>query len=89
VKLVLEALHENNLPFINGGEPVPVPTVGIELSLGVIVGVLAITTIASLVKAKRDPSAVHAPPISIGEDHSDKDKDEAQTPGSGRSVAGD
>ena len=24
VKLVLHALHENNLPFINGGEPVPV-----------------------------------------------------------------
>ena len=33
VKLVLEALHENSLPFINGGEPVPVPTVGIALSL--------------------------------------------------------
>ena len=29
VKLVLEALHENNLPFLNGGEPVPVPTIGI------------------------------------------------------------
>ena len=26
VKLVLEALHENTLPFLNGGEPVPVPT---------------------------------------------------------------
>ena len=33
VKLVLEALHENNLPFINGGQPVPVPTIGILLSL--------------------------------------------------------
>ena len=61
VKLVLEALHENSLPFINGGEPVPVPTVGIALSLTVIVGVLVITTVASLIKAKRDPSAVHAP----------------------------
>jgi tellurite resistance protein TerC len=56
VKLVLEALHENSLPFINGGEPVPVPTVGIALSLGVIVGVLAVTTIASLVKVRRDAS---------------------------------
>jgi tellurite resistance protein TerC len=54
VKLVLEALHENSLPFINGGEPVPVPTVGIALSLSVIVGVLAVTTIASLVKVRRD-----------------------------------
>lgn len=54
VKLVLEALHENSLPFVNGGEPVPVPTVGIVLSLTVIVGVLAITTVASLVAARRD-----------------------------------
>jgi tellurite resistance protein TerC len=61
VKLVLEALHENNLPFINGGEPVPVPTIGIALSLSVIVGVLAITTVASLIKVRRDPGAVHAP----------------------------
>ncbi len=29
VKLVLEALHENNLPFVNDGQPVPVPTIGI------------------------------------------------------------
>jgi tellurite resistance protein TerC len=61
VKLVLEALHENNLPFLNGGEPVPVPTIGIALSLSVIIGVLVITTVASLVKVRRDPSAVHPP----------------------------
>jgi tellurite resistance protein TerC len=63
VKLVLEALHENNLPFINGGEPVPVPTIGIALSLGVIVGVLVITTIASLLRVRFDPSVVHAPAV--------------------------
>jgi len=57
VKLVLEALHTNELPFINGGNPVPVPTVGIAVSLGVIVGVLVITTVASLVKSKRDERA--------------------------------
>ncbi|MDY3126951.1 MAG: TerC/Alx family metal homeostasis membrane protein, partial [Corynebacterium sp.] len=28
VKLLLHALHENNLPFINGGENVPVPEIG-------------------------------------------------------------
>ena len=61
VKLLLEALHENTLPFINGGEHVDVPTVGIALSLTVIVAVLAVTTIASLVKARRDPSSVHVP----------------------------
>jgi tellurite resistance protein TerC len=55
VKLVLHALHENELPFVNGGEPLPVPEVSIALSLSVIVGVLAITTVASLVAVRRDP----------------------------------
>ncbi|MEJ2856115.1 MULTISPECIES: TerC family protein [unclassified Saccharothrix] len=57
VKLILEALHSNSLPFLNGGEPLPVPVIGIELSLSVIVGVLAITTVASLIKVKRDPES--------------------------------
>ncbi|ONI89435.1 tellurium resistance protein TerC [Saccharothrix sp. ALI-22-I] len=57
VKLILEALHTNSLSFLNGGEPLNVPTIGIELSLSVIVGVLAITTVASLVKTRRDPVA--------------------------------
>lgn len=57
VKLILEALHTNSLPFLNGGEPLHVPTVGIEVSLSVIIGVLVITTVASLVKVKRHPEA--------------------------------
>jgi len=57
VKLILEALHTNTFSFLNGGEGLPVPTIGIELSLGVIVGVLAITTVASLIKVKRHPEA--------------------------------
>ncbi|MET9230485.1 TerC family protein [Lentzea sp. NPDC003310] len=57
VKLILEALHTNSLWFLNGGEPFHVPTIGIEVSLSVIIGVLAITTIASLLKVRRDPSA--------------------------------
>jgi tellurite resistance protein TerC len=56
VKLVLHALHENELPFLNGGEPLPVPEIGIGLSLSVIIGVLTITTIASLVAVKRNPA---------------------------------
>ncbi|SFN99409.1 tellurite resistance protein TerC [Pseudonocardia ammonioxydans] len=56
VKLVLHALHENELPFLNGGEPVPVPEVGIALSLSVIVGVLAVTTVASLVAVRINPA---------------------------------
>ncbi|MFQ4147758.1 TerC family protein [Arthrobacter sp. LAPM80] len=49
VKLVLHALHENNLPFINGGEHVPVFEISTGLSLTVIIGVLALTVIASLI----------------------------------------
>ncbi|MCR3748743.1 TerC family protein [Lentzea californiensis] len=58
IKLILEALHTNTLPFLNGGEPFHVPTIGIEVSLSVIIGVLAITTIASLLKVRRDPDSV-------------------------------
>lgn len=53
VKLVLHALHENELPFINGGEHVPVPEIPTLLSLGVIVGTLSITAIISLVVSGR------------------------------------
>ena len=60
VKLILEALHENSLPFINGGEPVPVPTIGIVLSLCVIIGVLVMTIVASLIKVRRDAAALRA-----------------------------
>ena len=52
VKLVLEALHTNTLPFVNHGRSVPVPLIGIEFSLGVIVGVLAVTTVASLLRTR-------------------------------------
>ncbi|HEX6357809.1 TerC family protein [Actinophytocola sp.] len=54
VKMVLEALHTNTLPFINGGEHLNVPTIGIPLSLSVIIGVLVITAVASLMKTRRD-----------------------------------
>lgn len=49
VKLVLEALHLNELPFINGGEHVEwAPEISIEVSLGVIVVTLLVTTVLSL-----------------------------------------
>ena len=52
VKLVLHALHENNLPFINGGEHVDVVEISTGLSLAVILGVLTITVLASLFSQK-------------------------------------
>lgn len=57
VKLVLHALHENTLPFINGGEGLHVPEIPIAVSLGAIVVILGITTIASLWKSNRDAKA--------------------------------
>jgi tellurite resistance protein TerC len=55
VKLVLEALHSNNVPFINGGEPVTwAPHIPIWLSLLVIVSTLAVTTVASLISTRRE-----------------------------------
>lgn len=52
-KLILHALHENNLPFINGGQGLSVPEVSVEVSLLTIVGVLIVTTVLSLTVGKK------------------------------------
>jgi tellurite resistance protein TerC len=52
VKLVLHALHENTLPFINGGEHVNVVEISTGLSLSVILGVLTVTVLASILSPK-------------------------------------
>lgn len=52
-KLILHALHENNLPFINGGKGLSVPEVSVEVSLLTIVGVLIVTTVLSLTVGKK------------------------------------
>lgn len=54
VKLLLHALHENEIPFINSGEPVPVPEIPTLLSLAVIVLTLLVTMVASLIKTRMD-----------------------------------
>jgi tellurite resistance protein TerC len=59
VKLVLHAMHENEVPFINGGEPVGwAPEVPIWVSLSAIVGILGVTTLASLAASRRDARRV-------------------------------
>ncbi|MER7365504.1 TerC family protein [Nonomuraea wenchangensis] len=61
VKLIMHALHENNVPFINDGEPVPVAEISTGLSLTVIISVLLVTVVASLASAKgRAQSTVSA-----------------------------
>ncbi|WP_203824202.1 TerC family protein [Actinoplanes palleronii] len=55
VKLFLEALHTNNLSFINAGDGLHwAPEIPIWLSLLVILGTLGIATVASLAKSARD-----------------------------------
>lgn len=58
VKLVLHALHENSLPFINGGKPIyAVPEISTEASLIVIVAAIGISALASVWKMRRDDRA--------------------------------
>jgi tellurite resistance protein TerC len=52
VKLVLHALHDNRLPFLNGGQRVEwAPDIPTWVSLVAIVLILGTTTVASLVKS--------------------------------------
>ena len=53
-------MHENNVPFINDGEHVNVVEITTGLSLTVIIGVLALTVVASLLSpAGRAKTLVH------------------------------
>ncbi|WHZ18715.1 MAG: Integral membrane protein TerC [Rhodanobacteraceae bacterium] len=53
VKLIMEAMHDNSLPFLNGGQPIDlVPAIPTWLSLAVIVAILAVTTVASLMQSR-------------------------------------
>ena len=55
IKLVIHALHKNELPFINGGDKVTlVPEIGTELSLFVILITLLVTTIWSLAATSKN-----------------------------------
>jgi tellurite resistance protein TerC len=58
VKLIFEALAENNLPFVNGGEHVTwAPHIPIWLSLTVIIGTLVVTAVASLLRTRHQEKA--------------------------------
>ena len=53
VKLVLHAMHVNELPFINGGQSIEwAPEIDTLTSLFVILGTMALATIASLIRAR-------------------------------------
>ena len=60
-KLVIHAMHENEVPFINGGEHITaIPEISTAVSLIFIVGVLAVTTVTSLAKSRKDEASLAA-----------------------------
>jgi tellurite resistance protein TerC len=59
LKLILHAMHENELPFINGGHNITsAPDITIGQSLSAILTILAITTVTSLLKTRKDNRAI-------------------------------
>lgn len=53
VKLVLEAMRENDLPFVNGGRPIEgVPQIPVWTSLAFVIGTLLVTTATSLISER-------------------------------------
>ncbi|WP_150957822.1 TerC family protein [Microbacterium testaceum] len=57
VKLILHAMHVNELSFVNGGEPIEwAPEISTWVSLAVIVLSMAVATVASLIAARREPA---------------------------------
>jgi tellurite resistance protein TerC len=81
VKLVIHALHENELPFINGGEHVTaIPEIPTWLSLAVIVVTLLVTTWASLRKNRKDARAGRTGPTDAGDAGADRDGRQVAAP---------
>ncbi len=63
VKLILEALAENTLPFVAGGQPVGwAPEISPGLSLVVVGSILAVTVAASMVVSGRERRRVRTSP---------------------------
>jgi tellurite resistance protein TerC len=52
VRMVLHALRTNEVWFINGGRNFNVPEIPTPASLAVVVGVLVLTTVASLYRTR-------------------------------------
>ena len=68
VKLFLHALHENEVPFINGGNAVEwAPEISTWVSLGVIVAAMAVAVIASMIKTRADARKAPTDKTSIEE----------------------
>lgn len=72
VKLVLHAMHENTVSWINNGQHFDVLEVKTEWSLVIIVAILVISVVASIIKTKRD-EAQGAIPVKWNKEYEDHD----------------
>ncbi len=82
IKLVIHALHTNELPFVNGGEHITVvPEIPTWLSLLVILLTLVVTTVLSLRKEKEDAEEGHTSPTGLGDKGAGRDGLLAEGPG--------
>jgi len=78
VKLIFHAMHENELPFINGGEHIEwVPVIDTVTSLLVIVAAMAVAVVASLVKLRVEnryiPTALTRADVTGDDDEASKE----------------
>lgn len=71
VKLILHALHENTLPFLNGGQPIhAVPEIEIIPSLLFILGTVIVTVVASMMSSKKPKiSSASEGPVQVEKDN--------------------
>jgi tellurite resistance protein TerC len=85
VKLIFHAMHENELPFINGGEHIEwAPDIDTVTSLLVIVGTMAVAVIASLIKLRLEHRYL---PTALAKPVDNDDDDDEQTDAAPASVA--
>lgn len=79
LKLIVHALHTNEVPFINGGQEVDiVPEPSIQVSLGVIVVAVLVTVVASALRSRADSRQAQATSSQTQQDH--RDHQEASSP---------
>ena len=68
VKLTLHALHEDEVFFINGGNPLPVPEIDTITSLVVILLAMGFAVVASLITMRRNGISFHEAGASAEDD---------------------
>lgn len=63
IKLIIHAMHTNEVPFINGGEHITfIPEIPTWLSLLVILGTITVAAVFSLRKTANEPPSEHPAP---------------------------